>query len=118
VRVSEGVLLAPLVGNVDSARADSLMKMVLEHAEAENTRVVILDVAGVPVMDTAAANSLITTARALRLLGTQVILTGISASTAKTVINLGIDMSVLETRNRLSDGIALAQQLIDGGRSP
>jgi rsbT co-antagonist protein RsbR len=83
----------------------------------EQARALILDIAGVPVIDTFAADSLIKTAAAVRLLGAETILTGVSPSAAKTMVNLGIDVSSMHTRNQLADGIELALALLARGRS-
>jgi anti-anti-sigma regulatory factor len=115
VKVRERVLLLPIVGTVDSQRAEEIMQTLLDRVGAEQTRAVILDVAGVPVMDTAVADSLIKAALAVKLLGAQTILTGIGASTAKTMVHLGIDVSAVHTRSRLTDGIDLALSLLEAG---
>jgi anti-anti-sigma regulatory factor len=115
VAVRERVLLLPLIGTVDAARADEMMERLLERVTRDQTRVVILDVAGVPVMDTAVAQSLLQTALAVRLLGAQTILTGIGAAAAKTMIHLGIDLSTMHTCSRLTDGIDLAIALAAAG---
>jgi anti-anti-sigma factor len=112
VRVREHVLLLPLIGSVDTQRAEQLTETVLDRATEDNARVIIIDVAGVPVMDTAVAELLIKAALAVRLLGAQTILTGIGASAAKTMVHLGIDVSTLHTRSRLTEGIDLALRLI------
>lgn len=113
VSVRTGILLLPVVGTVDAPRAELLMETVLGRATEENARVVIIDVAGVPVVDTSVADLLIKTALSLRLLGAQTVLTGIGASTARTIVGLGIDLSILHTCGRLSEGIELAVELVE-----
>jgi anti-anti-sigma regulatory factor len=115
VAVRERVLLLPLVGAVDGQRADEIMETLLDRVSRVQTRVVILDVAGVPVMDTAVADSLLKTALAVRLLGAHTILTGIGAQTAKTMIHLGVDLTSVHTCSRLTDGIDLALSLVAAG---
>lgn len=112
VRLRQGILLLPLVGVVDGDRASQIIEIVLARVVEEQARVVILDVAGVPVMDTAVAGSLLQTAAAVRILGARTILTGISANTAKTMVHLGIDVSAMYTRNKLAEGLDLAIQLV------
>lgn len=112
VRVREHVLLLPLIGSVDTQRAEQIMQAVLERVTDDNARAIIIDVAGVPVMDTTVADLLIKTALAVRLLGVQTILTGIGASAARTMVELGIDVSALYTCSRLTAGIDLALRLI------
>ncbi|MGB9739420.1 MAG: anti-anti-sigma factor [Chloroflexus aggregans] len=96
VRIAEGVLLAPLVGGIDSRRAGKITSRLLELVHERRVNLVILDVAGVPVIDTAVANALTQTVRALRLLGCRVILTGVSAQVALTLTHIGIELSELD----------------------
>ena len=96
VRIADGVLLAPLVGGIDSRRAGKITSRLLELVYERRVNLVIIDVAGVPVIDTAVANALTQTVRALRLLGCQVILTGISSQVALTLTHIGIDLKELD----------------------
>jgi anti-anti-sigma regulatory factor len=96
VRIADGVLLAPLVGGIDSRRAGKITSRLLELVYERRVNLVIIDVAGVPVIDTAVANALTQTVRALRLLGCQVILTGISSQVALTLTHIGIDLRELD----------------------
>lgn len=116
VRVHKGILLMALVGVVDTIRAEQIVETVLTRIVEENARALILDVAGVPMIDTAVADSLIKTSKAVRLLGAQTILTGIGASAAKTMVSLGIDVSTMQTCNLLADGIQVAMKLVERGR--
>ena len=112
IRVHDGVLLLPLVGTVDSMRAEQVMETVLTRVVEEHASVLILDIAGVPVVDTQVAEHLIKTTEAVRLLGAQTILTGISAHVARTVVQLGVDISIMHTRSRLAEGIELALGIV------
>ncbi|MGQ9481448.1 STAS domain-containing protein [Chloroflexus sp.] len=96
VRIADGVLLAPLVGGIDSRRAGKITGRLLELVYERRVNLVIIDVAGVPVIDTAVANALTQTVRALRLLGCRVTLTGISSQVALTLTHIGIELSELE----------------------
>ncbi len=96
VRIADGVLLAPLVGGIDSRRAGKITSRLLELVYERRVNLVIIDVAGVPVIDTAVANALTQTVRALRLLGCQVILTGISSQVALTLTHIGVDLGELD----------------------
>lgn len=96
VRIADGVLLAPLVGGIDSRRASKITSRLLELVHERRVNLVILDVAGVPVIDTAVANALTQTVRALRLLGCRVTLTGISAQVALTLTHIGIELHELD----------------------
>jgi anti-anti-sigma regulatory factor len=95
--LAHGVLLAPVVGVLDQQRAQALTRRLLETVSAQRTRVVILDLAGVPEVDAAVAQAILHTAEALRLLGCQVTLTGISSAVAMTLTQLDIDLGVLTT---------------------
>jgi rsbT co-antagonist protein RsbR len=108
IRVYPGVLLLPLVGTIDSARAQQVMETALMRVVEEQARVLLLDIAGVAVVDTKVADHLIKTTAAIRLLGAETILTGISAEVARTIVQLGLDISSMQTRARLADGIDLA----------
>jgi rsbT co-antagonist protein RsbR len=111
-RVHHRVLLLPLIGAVDTERASQLLETALLRGVEEHARVLILDVTGVPTMDTAFADDLLKTAAAMRLIGAETILTGINAHAAKTVIRLGVDISNLHTRSHLADGIELALTMV------
>jgi rsbT co-antagonist protein RsbR len=111
IRVHDRVLLMPLVGTIDSLRANQIMDTLLLRVVEEQARYVIVDIAGVPVVDTKVADNLIKTTAAVRMLGTQVIVTGISAPIARTLVQLGIDVSTMHTRARLQEGIELALEM-------
>jgi rsbT co-antagonist protein RsbR len=115
IRVHERVLLLPLVGAIDSLRAQQVMENVLTRVVEEQAQCVIIDIAGVPVVDTKVADHLVKTTAAVRLLGAQTILTGISAQVARTMVQLGVDVSAMHTRSRLAEGIELALAL--GGKA-
>ena len=112
IRVHDRVLLLPLVGTVDSHRAQQIMESVLTHVVEAQARCIIIDIAGVPVVDTRVADHLLKTAAAVRLLGAQVVLTGITAQVARTMVQLGLDVSSMHTVSRLSEGIELALGMI------
>jgi rsbT co-antagonist protein RsbR len=107
-----GVLAVPLVGRVDSQRAQALTEALLEAIAREQAEIVLLDITGVAVVDTGVANHLMQTARAAALLGSQVVLVGISAEVAQTLVQLGLDLGQLVTLSNLQSGIeyALAKQ--------
>jgi rsbT co-antagonist protein RsbR len=112
IRVYDRVLLLPLVGAVDSHRAQQIMESVLVHVVEEQARCIIIDIAGVPVVDTRVADHLLKTTAAIRLLGAQTVLTGITAQVARTMVQLGVDVSSMHTVSRLSDGIELALGMV------
>lgn len=112
IRVYDRVLLLPLIGAIDSLRAEQIMETVLVQVIAEQARVIILDIAGVSVVDTRVADHLLKTTAAVRLLGAHTILTGISAQVARTIVHLGVDVSTMHTCSRLADGIEVALRLL------
>jgi rsbT co-antagonist protein RsbR len=112
IRVHDRVLLLPLIGAIDSHRADQIMDTVLLKVSEAQARCIIIDIAGVPIVDTKVADSLVKTAAAVRLLGAEVILTGITAQVARTIVQLGVDISTMYTLSRLSEGIELALRIV------
>ncbi len=108
VPVTDEILVVPLVGGIDTQRAQQIMETILEGISDHQADTVIVDITGVPVVDTSVANHLLQAARATRLLGAQVILTGISPDVAQTIVDLGIDLSGVVTRRNLQQGIAYA----------
>jgi rsbT co-antagonist protein RsbR len=104
----DSILLLPLIGVVDSVRAQQISERLLEAIGRSESEVTLIDVTGVPVMDTSVARHILKTVAAAEMLGTRVILTGISPSTAQTMVKLGIDMSGVPTRGSLKSGMALA----------
>ncbi len=102
----EGVLVLPLVGHVDTRRASELTNTTLKAVHEQRARVVIVDITGVSVVDTAVAQRISHLAQAVRLLGARVLLTGIRSDVAHTIVAQGIDFSNVQTAGRLQDGIA------------
>jgi rsbT co-antagonist protein RsbR len=111
VPLAEGMLLAPIVGHVDTRRAQAFTARLLSEVSTQRARLVVLDIGGVAVMDTAVAKSLLHTVQALRLLGSEVILSGISANVAMALIHLGINLDEVKTVRSPQE--ALAQYLSD-----
>lgn len=118
IKVFDRVLLLPLIGAVDSLRAYQVMESVLTRVVDEQAKVVILDIAGVPVVDTKVADSLVKTTGAVRLLGAETVLTGISAQVARTIVQLGVDISSMHTLSSLAEGIELALALVGKAIAP
>lgn len=108
IPVYAGILVLPLVGSIDSHRATEIAENLLEAIAAQQAQIVIIDITGVPVIDTSTANHLLTTARAVNLLGSQIVLVGISAEIAQTIVQLGVDLQGLTTLANLQAGIAYA----------
>jgi PAS domain S-box-containing protein len=108
VQVWEGVVLAPLIGALDSQRTQQLMERLLHRITETASPVALLDITGVPTIDSQTAQHLIETISAVRLLGAEVILTGVRPTIAQTLVHLGIDLSNVMTRSSLSAGILVA----------
>src|SRR5262249_3687502 len=112
IKVHHRILLLPIVGTVDTQRAQQIMETVLVQEVDQQAKVMILDIAGVPVVDTKVADHLLKTTAAVQLLGAQTILTGISASVARTVVQLGVEITRMHTRSNLAEGIELALSIV------
>jgi rsbT co-antagonist protein RsbR len=108
IQVWEGILALPIVGTVDTARAQDMTEALLERIVATGSEIVLLDITGVPVVDTAVARHLLETVTAARLLGSDVLIVGLSSRTAMTLVQLGIDLSHVTTRATLAKGLELA----------
>ncbi len=104
--LAEGVLFAPIVGQLDARRAEALTGRLLAEASAQRARLVILDIAGVSAIDTAVARGLLNTAQALRLLGCAVTLSGISAEVAITLVGLNIGLENVATARSPREALA------------
>jgi rsbT co-antagonist protein RsbR len=106
VPLAAGMLLAPIVGHVDTRRAQALTTRLLQEASAQRAKLVVLDIAGVSVMDTSVAKALVHTVHALRLLGCEVALSGISASVAMSLIHLGVNLDEVRTVRSPQEALA------------
>jgi rsbT co-antagonist protein RsbR len=112
IKVHDRILLLPIVGTVDTQGSQQIMETVLSRIIEEQAKVIILDIAGVPVVDTKVADHLVKTTAAVKLLGAQTILTGISAMVARTIVQLGVEITSMHTTTKLSDGIDLALDIV------
>lgn len=108
VPLMRGIILLPLVGNIDTARSLQIMEQLLNGVQQHRAQVAIVDITGVPVVDTSVANSLIRAAQAVNLLGAEVVLVGIRPEVAQTMVTLGVDLSGIATRSDLEIGIEYA----------
>jgi PAS domain S-box-containing protein len=113
VQLWQGVVCLPLIGTLDSQRTQEIMEKLLQRIVETNSGIAIVDITGVPTVDTQTARHLLETIAAVRLLGAQVILTGISPSIAQTIVHLGIDLTSVITRTSLASGLALALEMMD-----
>ncbi len=108
----KNILFLPIVGVVDSKRAQTIMEQVLQQISEKNSKILILDIMGVAVVDSAVANHIIKVTRATKLMGCESIITGISSSIAQTMVSLGIDLAGLITKSTLIDGLEYAFALL------
>jgi anti-anti-sigma factor len=108
IPVLQGVLLMPLIGALDESRAHQTLETLLQRVESESARMVIIDVTGLPVMDTAVAHTLLQAAQATRLLGAKTILVGLRPEVAQTIVTLGMQLEDLHPVADLQTALMLA----------
>ena len=113
VQVWEGILLVPLIGTLDSPRTQQLMERLLHRVAETSSPVALLDITGVPTIDTQTAQHLVETISAVRLLGAEIVLTGVRPSIAQTLVHLGIDLSNVATRASLAAGLRMAFNILN-----
>lgn len=106
IPISDRVVVLPLIGALDTQRTQQVLETLLNGVAERQAQIVIVDITGIKVVDTQVANTLIQAARAVRLLGARVMLTGIRPEVAHTLISLGVDLSDLDTAGTLQSGIA------------
>ncbi|AGP55806.1 STAS domain-containing protein [Streptomyces rapamycinicus] len=114
VRLWRQVLAVPLIGTLDTARTQVVMENLLQAIQDHEALVAIIDITGVPTVDTAVAQHLMQTVNAVRLMGADCVISGVRPSIAQTIAQLGIDLSTILTRATLADALAAAIKLIDG----
>jgi len=108
IPISAEVLVMPLIGTIDHERAQQILAALLDGVTRARARVVIVDITGVAVLDTESAGGLLRAAQAVRLLGAELVLTGIRPEVAQTIVALGLDLGGLVTRSTVQTGIAYA----------
>lgn len=108
IPITQQIMVMPLIGTMDNSRASQMLETALQGVQDNRAEVVILDITGMKQVDTSIAATILQTASAVRLLGAQVILTGIRAEIAQTLVGLGVDLSNVVTRGTLQGGIAYA----------
>ncbi len=111
IKVWDKILTLPIIGTLDSRRAQVMMEALLHKIVETGSTTAILDITGVRTMDTLVANHLIKTVTAARLMGARCILTGVSPAIAQTMVQLGIDLTQITTRAQMADGIKLALEM-------
>jgi rsbT co-antagonist protein RsbR len=108
VQLWDGVLALPLIGTLDSERTQVVMESLLERLVATGSSIAVIDITGVPTVDTLVAQHLLKTVAAAQLMGADCIISGIRPQIAQTIVHLGIDLSSVATKASLADAFALA----------
>ena len=110
VKLWEGILALPLIGTLDSARTQVVMESLLEAIVQTNSKVAIIDITGVPTVDTVVAQHLLKTVTAARLMGADCIISGVRPQIAQTIVHLGINLLDITTKATLSAAFSVALQ--------
>jgi rsbT co-antagonist protein RsbR len=111
-QIWEGVLFLPIVGIVDSKRAQEIMNSTLSKISEARARAFIMDISGVAVVDTAVANYLIKVTKATRLMGCETTISGVSPAIAQTIVELGIEVGKVKTTATMQDALSDAFQVL------
>ncbi len=112
LQVREGLLILPIIGVVDSVRAKQLTEQLLRSIREKRAKVLVMDITGVPAVDTKVANHLVQTVEAVRLLGASTVITGLSPEVAQTLVTIGVDLSKVKTLGDLQSGIDEADRIM------
>ena len=108
VKLWDGILAIPMIGTLDSARTQVVMETLLNKVVETGAQIAILDITGVPTVDTLVAQHLLKTVTALRLMGAECIISGVRPQIAQTIVHLGVDLQGVVTKANLADALALA----------
>jgi rsbT co-antagonist protein RsbR len=119
IEVWEGVLCLPVVGVMDTTRSAEMTETLLRAVVERRVACTIIDVTGIEVMDTGTADHFLRMARAVRLLGAQCVITGISPRIAETIVHMGVDLTDVRTHRSLRDALTnyIRQSLVNRGRA-
>jgi rsbT co-antagonist protein RsbR len=117
VKLWDGILALPMIGTLDSARTQVVMEALLQRIVETGSHVAILDITGVPTVDTLVAQHLLKTVAAARLMGAECIISGIRPQIAQTIVHLGVDLKDVITKASLADAFVVALQKTRG-RTP
>jgi len=112
LQLRDRLLILPIIGTLDTQRARQLTEQLLRSIRDTRARVVVIDVTGVPTVDSRIANHLVQTVEASRLMGATCIVTGLSANVAQTLVRLGVDLSKLNTVGDLQGGLEEAERIL------
>jgi rsbT co-antagonist protein RsbR len=110
IKLFDGVLAVPMIGTLDSARTQVVMETLLERIVETGSRLAIIDITGVPTVDTLVAQHLLKTVSAIRLMGAECIISGIRPQIAQTIVHLGIDLQGIASKANLADALKLAME--------
>lgn len=110
VKLWDGILALPIIGTLDSARTQVVMESLLQSVVSTNSKYAIIDITGVPTVDTLVAQHLLKTITAARLMGAECIISGVRPQIAQTIVHLGINLEDVVTKAKLADAFALALQ--------
>jgi rsbT co-antagonist protein RsbR len=108
VKLWDGILALPMIGTLDSARTQFVMESLLQKIVETESQIAIIDITGVPTVDTLVAQHLLKTVTALRLMGADCIISGVRPQIAQTIVHLGVDLQGVTTKANLADALALA----------
>ena len=108
VKLWDGILALPMIGTLDSARTQIVMESLLQKIVETESQVAIIDITGVPTVDTLVAQHLLKTVTAIRLMGADCIISGVRPQFAQTIVHLGVDLQGVTTKANLADALALA----------
>jgi rsbT co-antagonist protein RsbR len=111
IKLWHGVLAAPMIGTLDSTRAQIVMETLLQRIVETGSELAIIDITGVPTVDTLVAQHLLKTVTAIRLMGADCIISGIRPQIAQTIVHLGIELQGIITKASLADALALALRM-------
>ena len=112
LQVRERLLILPIIGVLDSHRATQLTEQLLAGIRSTRAKVVVVDITGVPTIDLAVANHLVETVQASKLMGASIIVTGLSSDTARTLVSLGVELSMINAVGDLQGGMEEAERLL------
>ena len=108
VKLWDGILALPMIGTLDSSRTQVVMEALLERIVTTGSEIAIIDITGVPTVDTLVAQHLLKTVTAIRLMGAECLVSGISPQIAQTIVHLGVDLKGVTTKANLADALAVA----------
>ncbi|MGO4550285.1 STAS domain-containing protein [Lysobacter sp. 2RAF19] len=113
VKLWDGVLALPMIGTLDSQRTQVVMESLLQRIVDTGSEIAIIDITGVPTVDTLVAQHLLKTVTAIRLMGADAIISGVRPQIAQTIVHLGLDLQGIVTKANLADALALAMQRLN-----